>query len=121
MTELDVQTTIRNELASEPGLMLFRANLMGVAWAGKIESQGRGMVLLSKARPIASGLPDGFSDLFGMYRGRFVAIEVKRDSRSKPKAQQIAFLRAIHTAGGFAGVARSTDDARRILAGELVL
>lgn len=48
---------------------------------------------------------------------RFVCIEVKT-GRGKLTAEQFAFLKFVHAAGGYAGVARSVEDARRIIAGE---
>lgn len=65
----------------------------------------------------------GMSDLMGLHDGRFIAIEVKTpNGRTDPdrlKAQQM-FVAAIRRLGGLAGFARSVDDAKRIIAGELV-
>ncbi len=91
-----------------------------------------GMLRDRNGRPVAFGLGSwggevvsGPSDVIGHHTititpdmvGRqvavFVAIEAKDLGQLKPK--QRAFLLAVHRAGGLAGVARSTDDARRIL------
>lgn len=46
----------------------------------------------------------------------FAAVEVKTE-RGRPSAEQTRFLNHIETAGGRAGIARSVDDAHRILSG----
>jgi hypothetical protein len=99
--EIDLQNHIRNELAAVPGLMLFRANLMG-------------QVQNKDGRRISSGLPKGFPDLFGCYLGRFVAIEAKLPS-GRVSPEQKSFIESIQRGGGLAGVARSVADALRIL------
>lgn len=99
--EVDLQNHIRNELASVPGLMLFRANVMG---------QIKG----ANGQRVASGLPKGFPDLFGIYCGKFVAIEIKLPSGRVSK-EQASFIAAIVANGGLAGVARSVADAKGIL------
>lgn len=133
MREVEIQSEIRLALASYPGLHLFRANLMGTAWQGKVVDSGDGMVLLNCARRIDSGLPDGFPDLFGYLSARFltidgytttpifVGIEIKKTAKEKPRAEQVRFLQELYKNGGRAGVARSVEDARRILAGEFML
>lgn len=99
--EIDLQNHIRNEISSIPGLMLFRANVMG---------QIKG----ANGQRVASGLPKGFPDLFGCYKGRFVAIEIKLPGGRVSK-EQAAFIASITASGGLAGVARSVADAHRIL------
>lgn len=53
-------------------------------------------------------------EMVGRRIGVFVAIEAK--DLASLTAQQRAFLNCVHSLGGIAGVARSVDDARRILA-----
>lgn len=112
-----LQNEIRNALAGGP--MLFRANV-GRAWAGDIVANTGlrlppGWTVLKDARPFDSGLPAGFADLFGVLPdGRFVAIEVKTPA-GRLMPHQRRFLEAITRMGGVAGVARSVDDARRIV------
>lgn len=91
-----------------------------------------GMLFDRNGRPVAFGLGSwggevvsGPSDAIGHHTititpdmvGRqvavFVAIEAKDLGKVMPA--QRAFLLAVHRAGGIAGVARSVDDARRIL------
>lgn len=51
----------------------------------------------------------GIADILGCYKGRFLAIEVKRNGKEPTELQQ-AFLDAVKEAGGIAFVARSVDD-----------
>ncbi|NDC35967.1 MAG: hypothetical protein EBZ51_11485 [Synechococcaceae bacterium WB9_2_112] len=78
---------------------------------------------------VTFGLCPGSADLIG-YRtvtitpemvgqtvAVFCAVEVKAE-RGRPTPQQLAFLEHIGSAGGRAGIARSVDDANRILTGQ---
>ena len=114
--EAELQDDIRNALAKIPGCMIFRANVIGEAWCGKVVNQGHGTVIINGARRVTSGLPAGFSDLFGVYQGRFVAIEVK-SRRGVVSEAQGRFIASVLANGGLAGVARSVDDAMAILGG----
>lgn len=53
--------------------------------------------------------PAGFSDIIGIYGGRFLAIEVKQPGKCPTEAQQ-AFLDAVTAAGGVAFCAHSLDE-----------
>lgn len=55
------------------------------------------------------GMPKGISDIIGIHRGRFLAIEVKRPG-NKLSDRQARFLRSVSDAGGIALVAYSVDD-----------
>ncbi len=69
-------------------------------------------VVKTHGSPHLAGLPD----ILCCYRGRFVAIEVKRPTtRHTVTARQQAFLDAIAAAGGVVGVAVSVDEALQIL------
>lgn len=130
--EHKLQNEIRDDLAGE--CLMFRANV-GTGWqgAGKpvrfsrethIVAQ-RGDVLLKQARPFDTGLPKGFSDLFGLTKititenmvgkqiGVFYAMEVK--DKASASVDQANFLAAVKANGGIAGIAKSTEDARRIV------
>lgn len=67
-------------------------------------------------RKIRTGLGVGSSDLVGWIggdgpnRGKFLAIEVKRPG-GKATEQQIAFIAAVHRAGGVAFICYSVDEA----------
>jgi hypothetical protein len=47
----------------------------------------------------------------------FAAVEVKAE-RGRPTPEQTAFLEHVTAAGGLAGIARSVEDAERILGGD---
>lgn len=78
---------------------------------------------------VTFGLCPGSADLIGYTRvtitpemvgqtvAVFAAVEVKAE-RGRPTEQQLAFLEHISSAGGRAGIARSVDDANRILTGQ---
>ncbi len=73
------------------------------AWrinAGMVKTEAGGMVRLA---------PAGFSDIIGIYEGRFLAIEVKVLGKKPTEAQQ-AFLDAVTAAGGVAFCAHSLDE-----------
>lgn len=62
----------------------------------------------------------GGADLIGIYRGRFVGIEVKSPGVYTEKERlenQSNFLRAIRDAGGVAGFASSVEEAEGIING----
>ena len=110
---------------------LFRNNT-GQAWQGskKIfeERNGRRILILYDPRPIDAGLCEGSSDLIGWTTvtvtpemvgqkvAIFTALEVKNEIKSVASAKQINFLTVIRENGGLAGLARSTDEATRLLA-----
>jgi hypothetical protein len=76
-------------------------------------------------RLVRYGLCPGSSDLIGLRQvtitpdmvgqtiAQFVAIEVKDRGRATPEQER--FIAMVQQAGGMAGVARSVEDARRIL------
>lgn len=122
-----IQNEIRNALAGKA--LIFRANV-GQAWTGsKFTRMAGGKMLIEGARPFSTGLPAGFSDLFGLTKVRitpdmvgmdlavFVALEVK--DKAKATEGQSNFLKAVNDNGGRAGVVRSTEDAMRVLDGEM--
>lgn len=122
ISEAEIQRAIQRELAGLQGLCLWRVNV-GTGWTGddpQVTSTGHGrrLVLIQNARPFDTGLPNGFTDLFGVYTGVPVFIEVKSAS-GRLRPMQAAFILAMKKQGCLAGVARSVEDAKAILAGEL--
>lgn len=133
--EHGAQNAIRNALAGRA--FVFRGNV-GVGWQGTGKPfqpphpmtvhVNPGDVVLRQARPFNTGLPPGFSDLFGFVPvtitpdmvgqtlAVFTAIECK-SAAGKARERQAAFLQAVNDNGGRAGIARTPDDALRIVRG----
>lgn len=101
--EHSIQNDIRNSTTDIA--VLFRANVgQGITYDG---------------RHFDTGLPKGFSDLFGFRKsdGRAVFIEVKtKTGRIRPEQQN--FINKMRLYGALAGVARSVQDARTIIEGD---
>lgn len=142
-SEQHIQQVIRLECGGpNSGTKLWRNNV-GTAWTGKAEQVtatnafaiGRtlkpGDVVVRQARPLHAGLCPGSADLIG-YRtvtitpehvgqtvAVFAAVEVK-SATGRPTPEQTTWLQHVSAAGGRAGVARSVEDAERILAGVLL-
>jgi hypothetical protein len=116
---------------SKGNTRLFRQNA-GFAWQGQVIEQTPTRLVLLHPRPIRMGVP-GMSDIAGWttveidgdgYCGLvaepaiYTAIEVKsRTGRLTP--EQSAFLELVRRSGGRAGVARSVEDAGRIIKGSM--
>ncbi len=99
---------------SAQGHRAFRNNT-GMGWAGQMQQWPDGSVLVRYAHPLSAGLCDGSSDIIGWTReGLFLAIEVKCGKTRITEAQR-AFIDAVQAAGGKAGIARSVEDALRIV------
>lgn len=106
---------------------LWRQN-SGVAWQGKIVSQDAHRLVLSPYYAVKLA-PEGTSDLGGLVSitvteamlGRAVAIyagiEAKAPTGRVTPAQR-SFCDMVVNSGGRAGIARSVEDARKILTGE---
>lgn len=109
-------------------------NNTGTGWAGKSTKITRagsyvleaGDVVIKNARPLRAGLCKGSSDIIGITPvfitqdmvgqtiGVFTAVEVK-SKRGKATENQENFISVIRQHGGYAGVARSTDDIDEII------
>lgn len=116
--ERDVQTEIRRALAGHAAI--YRANV-GTGWTGDVKRHGD-LVVISSPRPLSTGLPAGFADLFGWrplriedrhvgtHVAQFVAVEVK-GAQGRASTDQRAFLAAVQRDGGVGIVARSGAEA----------
>jgi hypothetical protein len=95
-----IQNRIRAALS--PYAVVFRANV------GKVKTPD--------GRFFDTGLPTGFSDLFGFRKsdGRAVFIEVKTP-HGRVSENQKNFLKQMQSCGAIAGVCRSVDDALRLI------
>jgi hypothetical protein len=57
----------------------------------------------------------GCSDIVCCYRGRFIALEIKRDDKAKPTDLQTSFLGEIRRAGGLASVVWDVSQVQLLL------
>lgn len=73
-------------------------------------------LLFCKATKISDRFQKGISDILVCYKGRFVAIELKRTG-GKTTPHQEKFIQAILDSGGVAGVCYSVDDVKQLLVG----
>ena len=111
MREHNIQDSIRLEL-SKYGLV-FRTNA-GSAWGGKCVNVPIYGNIIMNPRKIDL-LPKGFSDLlFVGPDGRVAFIECK-DDKGNLRPEQENFIKTMRSYGHRAGVARSPEDALRII------
>ncbi len=63
-----------------------------------------------------TGVPKGFSDLFGFRKsdGKAVFIEVKT-GKGKVSAEQLGFIEKMISSGAIAGICRSAEDALKLV------
>jgi hypothetical protein len=131
MSEKKIQRDILAETGGGlPGVRLFRNNV-GVGFVGQIAESGPVRLVLECWRRIAFGLFKGSGDLIGWKSvvvtpdmvGRrvaiFLSIENKNETGGKISDDQERWIRVVRQFGGIAGVARSIDDARKIVNNEL--
>jgi hypothetical protein len=78
-----------------------------------------GLFYTADGRPVGTGLPTGFSDLFGHRQSdaRAFYIEVKTQT-GRVRPEQAMFLAAMRKRGALAGIARSVEEALEIVRGE---
>jgi len=86
--------------ASELGAIVWRNN------TGKLQDV--------TGRWVQFGLCTGSSDLIGIYKGRFLAIEVKAPGK-EPTPEQLNFIQQVKKAGGVAGGVTSPDELENVL------
>lgn len=95
MTEADLMRRCMIAL-SDSGCMVFRANI--------------GMFYTKDGRPIRSGLPNGFSDLFGFRPDLMPFFVEVKSATGELRPEQRAFLEAMRARGAIAVVARSVSE-----------
>lgn len=100
MKESDVQNSIR--LALSPIAITFRTNV------GKVQTKD--------GRWFDTGLQKGHSDLTGFRKvdGRIFFIEVK-SATGKPSKEQLHFIKTMKSNGAIAGIARSAEEAIKLI------
>lgn len=102
MKESLLQDRIRLALGAVPGLVLWRNNI------GTAEIRGYRI-------SFGVGGPGG-ADLIGIYRGRFVAVEIKTPiGRQSP--EQRTYQQLVESKGGIYTILRSVEDAHTWVAG----
>ena len=103
MTEHEIQNEIRK--AVSPYAVIFRINV------------GKGRTV--DGRYFNTGVPPGFSDLFGVRRsdGKAIFIEVKKPS-GKTAEHQKSFIEKMKKLGAVAGVAHSPEEAIKLITEE---
>lgn len=101
--EHKIQNEIRLALADT--CVIFRANI--------------GTGYTKDGRYFSTGLPKGFSDLFGFRKsdGKAVFIEVKTP-KGRPSPEQVHFLHTLQKYGVIAGICRSAEEALNLIKGE---
>lgn len=122
MNEADIQREVMMEL-SRLGAVVWRNNTAIVTGWDTVKTAisllKRGQIsacisFLQSRRPITVGLCKGSSDIIGIYRGLFLAVEVKTP-KGRVSADQQIFLDAVNRAGGIAFVARDKKDVKTML------
>lgn len=100
MTEHEIQDSIR--IALSPYCVIFRVNV------------GEGFT--KDGRFFKTGVPKGFSDLFGVRKsdGKAVFIEVKTPE-GRPSKEQLKFIEQMKKAGAVAGICRSPEQAIKLI------
>ena len=129
-----LQNAIRNALAGRA--LIFRANVGKAYTSNDVMKVPRQMpvvmgpkdILLRNYRPFETGLPPGFSDLFGLVAveitpdmvGQKVAIFPGLEVKDGGRVSQLQrnFINAVNDNGGRAGVVRSVEDAERLVFGK---
>ena len=98
--EIEIQNAIRRELPKY-GHFVYRGNV------GKVKT--------IDGRWLDTGLPKGWPDLFGWTKeGKFFAIEVKNE-KGKLRPDQVKFGEFLKTQPVLYGVARSVEEALKIV------
>ena len=122
MNEHNIQNSIRLAIADHG--TFFRANA-GQAWTGQTIDHTGSTITLKHPRRF-HGLPAGFSDVFGItpvivgpehlgqMMGVFCAIEIK-SAKGKTSALQNNFIKQVKMNGGRAGIARTDNEAIKII------
>ena len=112
MRESVIQNQIRVEL-SKHNLLVFRTNA-GEYWQGQqVFSKEYNQPVLINLRKV-DGLPKGFSDLLCIGDHRTAFIETKSET-GRIRPEQIKFLDRMKQLGHAAGIARSVEEAVRII------
>jgi hypothetical protein len=99
MTESQLQDAIRLALGSDPELCLWRNNV-----GQSTDQHTRRTIRFGVGNP-------GGSDLIGVFRGRFLAVEIKTPT-GRQRDDQKLFQQLVERKGGTYVILRSVDEAR---------
>lgn len=134
-SEEAIQARIQLCLGSRADTRIFR-NHVAVGWTGQVSDlrsaiaaarvgDTKSFTILRNARRASFGLCVGSSDLIGFREititpemvgqkiAAFLAVEVKAEA-GRPTTEQKAFIEAVRSRGGLAGIARSVEQALAI-------
>lgn len=94
-----------------PGVVAFRPKNIGVPEVNK--KTGKTFFRTPRNTKYSEGIPD----IVCCYHGRFIAFEVKRDSKVKPSKEQIDFMTDVNALGGKVFVVWSLSQVVDLLTG----
>ena len=101
MTEGALMVKVQLILGADPACAFWRNNV--------------GLATTDRGTKIRFGLFPGSADLIGVFRGRFVGVEIKtEDGRQSP--EQRTWQSCLESKQGIYAIVRSEDDARELLA-----
>lgn len=93
--------------------MVAAAECGAIVWRNNV-----GVLEDSRGKPVRYGLCNGSSDLIGIFKGRFLAVEIKRPGE-RMRPEQELFIDVVRREGGIAFVATSPEEFKEKLNGYL--
>jgi penicillin-binding protein-related factor A (putative recombinase) len=102
LKESDIQKSILDYLSLIPGCFVFRTNNIGVPLR---DSSGKTSFRPSPVK--------GLSDILCCFKGRFIALEVKRP-KGKVTQHQTRFLNQVKESGGVGAVVHSIEEVKEL-------
>lgn len=112
MTEHDIQARVMLELSKHG--KVFRTNAGEYFQGDEVWSREFQQKVLINLRRV-KGLPKGFSDLMVVTPGGHVTFVETKSPSGRPTEEQIRFIDNMRALGCAAGIARSPEDALRII------
>lgn len=108
----------RRCITTNPETVIQNAIRVALSKRGIVLRLNNGVFYTESGQRIASGLPPGTSDLLFIGEGRAAFIEVKTPTGRVSNAQQ-HFIDVVRSHGVRAGVARSVNEAIKIIEGDI--
>lgn len=109
---------MRRCITTNPETLIQNAIRVALSKRGIVLRLNNGVFYTESGQRIASGLPPGTSDLLFIGEGRAAFIEVKTPTGRVSPAQQ-HFIDVVRSHGVRAGVARSVNEAIKIIEGDI--